>query len=179
MKIGLCLALAIMALLGVLVAGCDDNDVANGIDNGVDNGVENGVDNDVPDVEGATSLQFTVEWSNGESGSWTYMAKDMGTEDLKLRFEGVFEGVEEGFIVNGELRTMWALEDGVWVDQEIPAEYWDMYWDMWAAPFEAYVGELYGWTGGEWGYTDPYTGLQVRIYDVAVNPDLPDALFEG
>jgi hypothetical protein len=148
------------------------------VENGIPDGVNGVPDNGVPDIETATSLHFSVEWTNDETGEWTYMGKNMGTEDMKLRFEGTLDDVEEGLIINGELRKMWSLQDGVWFDEGVEDEYWDMFWDMLAAPFEAYVAELYDWTHGDWTYTEPHTGYSVRIYNIQVNPDLSDALFE-
>jgi len=72
--------------------------------------------------------------------------------------------------VNGELRRVWELQDGTWVEEHIPDEVWGM--------FEAHRTQLLGWTHGDWTYTDPETGYSVRIYDVQVDPSLADALFE-
>jgi len=161
-----------------VVNGVPDNGVP---DNGVpDNGVpDNGVpDNGVQDIATATSLRFNVGWTNYETVEWIYMSKNMGTEDMKLRYEGTVDGIEEGFIMNGELRKMWSLQDGVWSDAGIEEEYWDMMWAMWASSFDVYVGHLYDWTHGDWTFTDPATEYSIRIYNIQVNPNLSDAQFE-
>jgi|GEM_PF-1372618 len=165
---------------GVPENGDPDNDVPdNGDpDNDIpDNDVPDVPDNDFPDVAGATSIRYTVEWANDVTGTWTYTGKDMGTADMKFRWEGTVDGVTDGFIINGELRKIWSLENGEWVDQDIPPEYWHMFWESIAAPFEEYTTQLYDWTHGDWTYTDPHTGYSVRIHNIQVNPDLPDALF--
>jgi len=161
---GLLLGLVLMLSL-VAAVGCSDDEIPNDAAND-------------SDVATATSLQYSVEWSNDETGDWTFMAKDIGTEDAKLRWEGTVNGHEDGFIINGELKRVWNLEDGTWVEVDIPAEMWDMYWEGWWAMFEGHRTELLEWTDGDWTYTDPETGYSVRIYDVQVDPTLTDALFE-
>jgi hypothetical protein len=187
MKKWMYIVIGVVVVVGVILAvrlAPERSPVENGIPDGVssvpDNDVpDNGVaDIGVPDIATATSLHFSVEWTNDETVEWTYMSKNMGTEDMKLRWEGTVDGTEEGFIINGELRKIWSLQDGVWVDEGIEDEYWDMFWGTWTTPFEGYVDELYDWTQGDWSYTEPATGYSVRIYNIQVNPDLSDALFE-
>ena len=193
MKKGMYVALGIVLSLSlVLTFGCGESEptpiendvpdveVGNDVpDPEVGNDVPDPeVGNDVPDVAAATSMQYTVEWTNGETGEWTWMAKDMGTENLKLRWEGSVDGSEEGMIINGELRKIWTLTDGAWIEEDIPHGYWDMVWRGFAAPFEAHTTQLHDWTHGDWTYADPDTGFHVRIHSIQVNPDFPDSLFE-
>ncbi len=153
----LCVALAF--------SGCTDN--------GEDNGNGNGTDF----VEQASSLRFTVEATTTEGhGTLTWSAKNIGTENLKLMMEGTMDGEEFGNILNGETRWMWYLEDGEWILNEIPEESWNTFWDVWKQTFEGYRSSLSSWTGGEYTYTDGQ-GNTVRIYNVQINPNLPDPLF--
>jgi hypothetical protein len=181
MKKWMYVVIGVVVVVGVVLAvrfAPERSPVENGIPDGGNGVPDNGVpDNGAPDIATATSLQFSVEWANDETGELTYSGKDMGTEDMKLRCEGTLDGVEEGFIINGELRKIWSLQDGVWRDEGIEDEYWDTFWDMFVTPFEAYAAELYDWTHGDWTYTEPYMGYSVRIYNIQVNPDLSDALF--
>ena len=163
MKKALSLAMGVVVVLGlVLAGGCD----------------ENGTD-DTPNVGAATSMRFSVEWTNGHSEQWTYTAKDIGTEDFKLRWEGTSNGDEDGLIMNSELRRLWFLEDGQWVEEDVPDGFWELFTETYRIAFEAYMTALEDWTDGDWSYTDPGTGGQVRIYDIEIDPDLSDTLFEG
>ncbi|MFO7773843.1 MAG: hypothetical protein R6V59_07940 [Dehalococcoidia bacterium] len=157
----------------------DVNDVVNDVpDNGIpDNDVpDNDVpDNDVPDIATATSLHFTVEWTNDEKMVWTYMAKDIGTENLKLRIE-MTNGYDMAYVVNGELREVWVVSEGEWV--AMPDAQWDEWWDEHRADLHAHISELHDWTHGDWTYTEPITGYSVRIYNIQVDPHISDALFE-
>jgi len=163
---GLLLGLVLMLSL-VAAVGCSDDP-------------NDEIPNDVPndsDVAGATSLQYSVEWSNDATGDFTFMAKDIGTEDAKLKWEGTTDGVEEGTIINGELKSIWVLEDGAWVELDVPDFMWDDVWDDLWRMFETHRTHLLEWTDGDWTYTDA-AGNSVRIYDVQVDPTLADALFE-
>ena len=147
----------------------------NVVDNGANSDVDNGVD-DVPDVAAATSIRLCVERTNDEKAEYTYVAKDIGTGDFKSRIDGQAEGLEVRIIINGELGQAWIFQNGEWV--MIPDEPWDDYWGAALAELDLYISELHGWTGGDCIFTHPEHGYQVKIYDVEVNPDLPDTLFE-
>ena len=188
MKKWMYVVIAIVVVVGVVLAvrlaserplvENDVNDVANDVVNDVpDNGVpDNDVpDNDVPDVAGATSIRYTVEWTNDERMVWEHWAKDIGTEKLKIRI-GMTNGYDMMYVVNGDLRKVWMVSDGEWI--AMPDEQWDEWWDEHRADLETHIGELHEWTHGDWTYTEPYTGYSVRIQNIQVNPDLPDALFQ-
>jgi len=146
-------------------------------DNG-ENGAPNGNGDDVPDVATATSLRFSVDLNNGETVQFTWTAKSIGADDLRLRLEWRWNGFEEGIIIDRQLYRIWHLEEGVWIEEEMADEYWDVYWDLVMIPFEGYVTALHEWTDGDVTYTDPEEGYVVRIYDISINPELDDALFE-
>ena len=181
---GIVVVAAVMAvILGVRFLAPErpavENDVPglNGdvVDNGADSDVDNGVD-DVPDVAAANSIRLCVERTNDEKAEYTYVAKDIGTGDFKSRIDGQAEGLEVRIIINGELGQAWIFQNGEWV--MIPDEPWDDYWGAALAELDLYISELHGWTGGDCIFTHPEHGYQVKIYDVEVNPDLPDTLFE-
>lgn len=175
--IGIVAAVAVVGVvLGVRYLGPERPPVENGVppQNGdVVNGVD---DNDVPDVAAATSLRFSMEFTNGEIGDFTWLAKNIGTEEFKLRIEGLLYGFEIGYIVNGELQRAWELRDDEWID--MPSEAWDEVWDGFVTELDVVISELDEGTHGDWTYTDPDEGYLVRIYDIEIDPDLDDALFE-
>jgi len=181
---GIVVVAAVMAvILGVIFFPPErpavENDVpgpnGNVVDNGADSDVGNGVD-DIPDVAAATSIRLRVERTNDEKAEYTYVARDIGTEDFKSRMDGWAEGLEVGVIINGELGQGWLFQNDEWV--MIPDEPWDDYWGAALAELDLYISELHGWTGGDCIFTHPEHGYQVKIYDVEVNPDLSDTPFE-
>lgn len=169
------IVLAVVALLSlVAVVGCDENDVANGGDNGNGNGNGDGNGSGGSLVADATSIDFKVEWTNGERMEWRYRAKDLGTENLKFRMDITGDGFEAAYIFNGELRKVWMGSNGEWI--AMPDEYWDEHWDDERVALEDYLIELYDWREGEWVLTTPEGTL--RYYDVRLNPSLSDTLFQ-
>ena len=47
---------------------------------------------------------------------------------------------------------------------------------IWNSLYQGYVTNLSTWTGGDWTYTAE--GATVRIYDISVNPSIPDSVFQ-
>lgn len=143
-----------------------------------EDGTENN-EEDGDDIETADSLKYSVEvTSEGETRSATWKAKNIGTDNMKMRLEGT-EGEENfGWILDGENRRLWTLTDDVWEEIELPSEeYWVSYWNTWKSAFDGYHTALSSWTGGEYTYTDG-EGNQVRIFDIEINPTLSDSQFE-
>jgi hypothetical protein len=130
-----------------------------------------------PDIEGATSLQFSVEVTS-EGTSWgtnTYMAKNIGTSDMMIRIEIESSDGDFVYIVNGAEEEAWAYADGEWTDV---SDTFSDQWASWNSTWQGYQDSLTDWTGtGEWTYTDT-DGSSVRIFDIAVNPTLADSLFQ-
>ena len=173
---GIVVAAAVMAvILGVRFLAPERSAVENGVPAPNGDVVDNGVD-EVPDVAAATSIRFSIERTNAEKADYTYSAKDIGTQDFKSIIDGHAEGLEVRIIINGELRQGWMFQNPEWV--EIPDESWDAYWEAALIELDLYISELHGWTGGDCIFTHREHGYQVKIYDVEVNPDLPDTLFE-
>jgi hypothetical protein len=119
-------------------------------------------------IEGATSLQFTVDITGGVSeGTTHYYAKNIGTDNMMLRVECEYGEISLIYIVNGAQQKAWADEGTGWVDlSDTFNEQWDICED-----------ELGTWTEGEWTYTAD-DGSGVRIYDIIVDPSLEDSYFE-
>jgi hypothetical protein len=131
-----------------------------------------------PGIEDATSLQYSVEITGGESaGTYKYIAKNIGTDDMMIRVEIPMEGMDDlVYIVNGAQQKAWANEGTGWVDL---SDSFSDQWDAWKATWDGYTGNLADWTSGEKTYTDPADGSTVRIFDIVVNPSLEDSLFEA
>jgi hypothetical protein len=132
------------------------------------------------DIEGASSLQFTVTMTDGTGasvGSYTYSAKNAGTSDMMIRVEFVDPTSNSNFvyIVNGALKQAWMASDGEWLDL---SSAYDSQYSSWDETFSDYKTNLADWAGlGDWTYTGP-EGDTIRIHNISVNPALPDSLFE-
>lgn len=129
-----------------------------------------------PDVEGASNLQFSVEvTSEGTSlGIQTYRAKNIGTSNMMIRVE-MTNGYNMTEIVNAAQQKAWTCTDGECTDV---SETFEDLWDSWSTTWSGYKNNLMDWTGtGEWTYSDT-DGNSVRIYDISIDPSLPDSLFQ-
>jgi len=138
--------------------------------------VVNGVNDDAPDVADATSLRFRTEFINGDIGDFEWAAKDIGTDDFKLRIEGSLYGFGVGYIVNGELGRAWELWDGEWTS--MPADGWREVWDDLMYRLDVVIHELQECAQEDCTYFDPDDEQWIRVYEIEVNPDLDDGLFE-
>jgi len=125
-----------------------------------------------PDVEGATSLQYSVEVTSADTSyTNTYMVKNIGTSDMMIRIE---IGSDIVYIVNYPDQEAWAYMVGEWTDL---SETFATEWDSWNTTVSDYKSNLADWTGtGEWTYTED--GTTIRIFDIAVDPSLADSLFQ-
>lgn len=130
------------------------------------------------DINGASSLQFSVRVTPSGMGSeeYSYMIKDAGTSNLKMRVEwDSSSGDEYIYIINGEEQKVWVYINNEWMEV---SNLFQSYWDTWNSAWEGFRDELQDWTGaGDWSYTTP-NGDSVRIYDITVNPSLSDSLFQ-
>jgi cytoskeletal protein RodZ len=129
-------------------------------------------------VATASSLQFSIDVTSGgvKQFTYTYMAKNAGTNNLMLRIETTdSSGTTSIYIVNGVLQKAWTYDGTEWTD--ISSTY-SMQYNTWDASFVGYQNSLTSWAGaGGYTYTAP-NGDSVRYYDIAVNPNLSDSLFE-
>jgi hypothetical protein len=129
---------------------------------------------------GANSLKYSVEITGaiGIPGTYTFMGKNAGTDNFMVRVEIAGANASESMkvIVNGAQKKAWTnLGAGSsWIDvtSDFNSE-WSDYQSQWAS----YVDSLAGWSGsGDYTYT--YAGTTVRIFDIQVNPNLSDSLFQ-
>ena len=129
------------------------------------------------DVSGASSLQFkvTMDPADGDSIDYTYSVKNAGTSSLMMRIEMQASGESFIYIINGAQEKVWMYSGDQWMDF---SEMYPTYWETWNSAWQGYHDSLLDWTGvGDWTYTTP-NGDSVRIYDITINPSLPDSLFE-
>jgi hypothetical protein len=123
----------------------------------------------------ASSLQFKADTTiQGVSGTYTFKAKNIGTSNMMMRIEGTYQGQNVVMIINGALQKLWMYGNGQWMDL---STYYSEYENTWITTFQGYLSQLGGWTGGDWSYTDNSTGLNIRLYNIVVNPSLSDSLF--
>jgi hypothetical protein len=135
---------------------------ANGVPNGDGNGVPNGGQSDGGDIVDATSLSFSMQLTNGDVGDFARQAKDIGTDEFKLRIEGLLFGFDIGYIIYHQRRASaraWELRDDEWI--ETPPEAWDDVWDGFVAELGVIMGEL-GWTQGDRSYLTPWKAIGSR-----------------
>jgi hypothetical protein len=129
-------------------------------------------------VASASSLQFSIDVTAGgvKQITSTYMAKNAGTNNLMMRIETTdTSGTTSVYIVNGALQKAWIYDGTTWTDI---SEAYSTQFSTWDASFTGYQNSLAGWAGvGGWTYAAP-NGDSVRYYDISVNPNLPDSLFE-
>ena len=79
------------------------------------------------------------------------------------------------YIVNGATKQFWISTNGEWAD--LSSVYASQY-ATWFGIYNTYKDNLASWAGfGDYTYTAP-DGSSVRIYDISVNPTLPDSLFQ-
>jgi len=122
-------------------------------------------------IGSATSLSFKVDSTmGGYSLSYTFKAKNIGSEHLKLRIDGTAMDQSVVYIVNGETQQAWMSSGDQWTDL---SSTYSTQWSTWSQSFGSYQESLSGWTGGT--YTSP--DGSVTISDIQVNPTLDDSLF--
>ena len=129
------------------------------------------------DVQGASSLQFSVDVTAGgtSQGTYKYSAKNIGTSNMMIRVEVTSTAGNFVYIVNGAQQKAWAYQDNAWTDL---SSTYSAQWSAWESTWSGYRSNLASWTGsGDRTYTDPQ-GNSVRIYSISVNPSLADSLFQ-
>ena len=140
---------------------------------------------EVGGIAAATSIDMKIDRTyptTGGTDSIRYRVKNLNLADwsnTKLREDGTYEdGQVCGVIEDAAAGKVYIYDfvTGQWEDRSeamhgliIQDFYVDWGWYM--------NHQLSGWTSGEWTFTDPITGTFVRIYDIVLNPELPDSLF--
>jgi hypothetical protein len=106
---------------------------------------------------------------------YTYSVKNAGKSSLMMRIEMQSAGESFIYIINGAQQKVWVYSSGEWMDF---SEMYPTYWETWNSAWQGYHDSLIDWTGyGGWTYSTP-NGDSVRIYDISVNPSLPDSMFQ-
>jgi len=90
--------------------------------------------------------------------------------------EGTFSSDSSNviYIVNGAQQKAWMYSSNQWIDL---SDGFASQWSTWSSTWEGYLKDLTNWSGGDFTYTSPVSGDTVKIYDVQINPQLPDSLF--
>ena len=116
-----------------------------------------------------------------DTGTYTatssFSARNLWTSNLELRVEATMPGVMEGRLIlkeSSQEAWAWDSESG-WQDS---SDEFESIWSMYGSQFTEVLDILSDWTGGDYNYTDPDSGASVRFYDIQLNVDLSDSLFE-
>ncbi len=130
-------------------------------------------------IVSATSIDMKSDvTAQGQTITTRIRARNLGTEDMDIRIDTTLGGTDYSFILSGSQDNGWIGMGGQWMSfSDMPLFDFDQYWQQYKSTINTYVGELSGWTGGDYTYTDPTTGYSARIYDIAVNPSLTDSIF--
>lgn len=130
------------------------------------------------DLAKASSLKISISFTQDSSTyGYTISAKNIGTQNMMMRVEGTVSRSSGNiiYLLNGVQQKAWMYSDNQWVD--ISSQF-SSQWDTWSGIWNGYFTDLDNWSGtGDYSYTSPSTGETTRIYDVQVNPELPDSLF--
>ena len=123
-------------------------------------------------IAGASSLDYKCDLTS-PTGTLTYRfrARNIGTANMDIRVDMA----DIVYILSGSQREGWVYVAGQWMSFSDMGYNFDEQWNQYVGSLEQYTGYLSGWTGGEWSGT--FGGITYRIYDIQVNPSLPDSLF--
>jgi hypothetical protein len=130
-------------------------------------------------VASATSLQYSVNQTETlvgqKSYAYTFSGKNAGTPNFMMRIDATDDqGNKTTFIVNGADQTAWSYSNSQWTN--LTSTY-AVQLGIWNPLWQGYVNELSAWSGsGDFNYTQTFT--TIRIYDISINPALPDSLFQ-
>ena len=135
-------------------------------------------------MDAAQSLQFTVTCkAPGVGGqeiyTYTWSTKNIGAPSMMIRIEGRFFQTQAFFnktyIINGAQQEAWLFEHSEWTDL---SDEFSQQWSTWDATWQGYWANLQLWDGlGDIVYT-MQNGNTVHIYNISVNPNLPNSLFQ-
>jgi hypothetical protein len=128
-------------------------------------------------VANATSLQFEANvTSQGATITYDWAGTNLNSANVTLRIDLL--GGEAGnysYILNGGSQTAWTAVNGEWTD--ISSEF-NAQWKAWGDLWTGHVDALKNWSGtGDCSYTAT-DGSSITIYNIAINPTLPDSLFQ-
>lgn len=128
-------------------------------------------------VANATSLQFEANvTSQGYTIPYKLAGKNLNSTNLTLRIDLL--GGESGnysYILNAGDETAWEAVNGEWTDKS--SDFTNQ-WASWGTEWTNYVDALANWSGtGDYTYTAA-NGDAITIYNITINPTLPDSLFQ-
>jgi hypothetical protein len=100
---------------------------------------------------------------------------------MALRIE-IFGGASGNYtyILNSKDQTAWVGVNDVWSD--LSSDFTNQ-WNSWVGAGKQFTMDVdklaANWSGsGDYTYTDSATQTTIRIYNIQVNPTVPDSLFE-
>jgi hypothetical protein len=140
------------------------------------------------DVAKASSLQFSVDDTvQGVTATYYFAGKMIGASNLTVRVDmPIANSGNYSYLFNfGEQKTWNSTDGGItWTDVSSDvANQWD---GCWGPLWTSYVKNLGSWNGtGDYTYISDNelnsmtSGNTIRIYNISVNPTLPDALFQA
>ena len=129
-------------------------------------------------VANAKSLQYDVNVTyQGTTSLSRFTGKNLGASNMMLRVELSGSGQDNyTIILNGEDQTAWQALNGNWTD--VSNTYNDRMTNGCGKQWTTFVDALANWSGtGDCNYTDT-AGTSYKIYNVAINPTVDDALFQ-
>jgi len=107
-----------------------------------------------------------------------YRGKNLGTNNLKERVDITESGNTTAIIIyDNTTGTTWTYDNeqgwsqtqGVYPGLAIYRAYGTYLAAAWRSG---------SWYSGDYTYTDPATGGSIRFYDITVNTDMPDSVFQ-
>ena len=125
-------------------------------------------------VEGATSMRFDVNATvEGAMEIDHFTAKNLGTSNVLLRVDQTdAQGNNFVYLMNETAQSVYA-DFGAGFDEY--SSDWTTYWDstlIGNVALNNYMTALAGWSG-----SGDYNGDSYVIYNIVVNPDIPDSAF--
>jgi hypothetical protein len=135
-----------------------------------------------PNVEDATSLTYDADVTyQGATSLYKYVARNIGASDMALRIE-IFGGASGNYtyILNSKDQTAWVGVNDVWSD--LSSDFTNQ-WNSWVGSGKQFTMDVdklaANWSGsGDYTYTDSATQTTIRIYNIQVNPTIPNSIFE-
>lgn len=131
-------------------------------------------------IGSATSIDFKMDMTiAGGTSTTRFMAKDIGSSNMKLRVETTAAGLEAKLILNigNQEAWIWSSASG-WENWKNDSANFELYRNTYETQLSDSLDVLSGWTGGDYNYTDPTSGTSLRFYDIQMNPALSDTLFQ-
>ena len=120
------------------------------------------------DIGEATSLDLKMDATyEDETLTMRFRVKNIGTPNVKIRIDYLDIEVDYVLILDVGENKAWYYYDGEWMAEDF---YMEDYLEL-----KEYLDR---WISGELTYIDPATGVTMTVYDIVVNPDLPDSLFQ-